>query len=323
MAEQQRLGAGVAAFDGESLETSTERWVWYLHPFQSRRVPRHYVGSVDSGGRRTLVEKPRQKVPKQPLKLAVEPGAIVTQIVERVRPPRVRTLETDKPLEPSRVVKFAIALYAPTDRELALVQSWGYDPTNPDWQRFAGELEDLSHLAGTVMPSNWRVSAEWQNRTASRFVELMAGLKRPNPVSVQVVKPDASRGVVGQPPKSIKPSVVTVEVDSRDDAMTPAKNLADRFEKAYQSYKAAEQELLSRGADTVTDRQAWEHLNEQGFDGYEQDRFKPPPFERWQRYLRDGRRFHDDRKNTPRGGREGGSMVRSDETDTLKPDDGE
>ncbi len=100
------------------------------------------------------------------------------------------------------------------------------------------------------------------------------------------------------------------------------KQLAERFEQAYRSYKEAERQLTTAGAKNVTDRQAWEFLDEHGFDGYEQDEFKPPPVERWQRYLREGRKFYGDPKNTPRGGRAGGSIAKADEVEQQR-DDGE
>ena len=94
-------------------------------------------------------------------------------------------------------------------------------------------------------------------------------------------------------------------------AVTPAKELADRFERAYQSYKWAEQRLLKPNANSteVSDEAAWDYLKLQGFEGYT----PPPELGTWQRYVRKGREFHDDRKNTPRGGREGGSIVDADE----------
>lgn len=100
---------------------------------------------------------------------------------------------------------------------------------------------------------------------------------------------------------------------------TPSdKPLALRFETAYRSYKHAELKLANQGVETVTDPMAWEFLNKNGFDGY-----TPEPLKTWERYVREARKFYNDRKNTPRGGREGGSMVRPDETDTLRSDVGE
>ncbi len=96
----------------------------------------------------------------------------------------------------------------------------------------------------------------------------------------------------------------------------PQTQLVERFEKAYRAYKWAEQQLVIRGAENVTDRQAWEFLTEHGFDGY-----KPESFDTWQRYVREARKFHDERKNTRRGGREGGSIVREGETDApMQPE---
>ena len=92
------------------------------------------------------------------------------------------------------------------------------------------------------------------------------------------------------------------------NVLTPAEDLAGRFEIAYRSYKFAERELFNRGAETVDDRTAWDYLNEHGVDGY-----TPRSFDTWQRYVRDGRRFHKDRKNIPRGGREGRSIVEADD----------
>ena len=96
----------------------------------------------------------------------------------------------------------------------------------------------------------------------------------------------------------------------------PETQLAKRFEQAYHAYKWAEQQFLNLNADSteVSDEAAWEHLKLQGFEGYT----PPPEFGTWQRYVRMGREFYDDRKNTRRVGRAGRSIVREGETDAPK-----
>ncbi|RLT08384.1 MAG: hypothetical protein DWI21_08055 [Planctomycetota bacterium] len=165
-----------------------------------------------------------------------------------------------------------------------------------------------------------RLLTEGCERPAS---EIVAEVNKPNPslrtrlqwdqltaeqreVGV-VLNVEANRGKPAD--KALREQREKSPVELSVEAVTPAKELANRFEKPYQSYKSAERELLSRGAETVTDRQAWEFLNEHGVDGY-----KPEPFDTWQRYVREARKFYDDRKNTPRGGRDGGSIVDADET---------
>ena len=168
----------VVESDGVKSEVSDERWIWFLYPFKTQPKRRRRISHEEFYGGKPLAEKTQPKPPVLPLKLVVEPGATITQEAESMRRPRVFSLESGEPLEPPRLVKVAVKLYAPTDRELSLMQSWGYDEQNPDWNRYADELAKLLLVVGSAPPQNWRVSPEWQNRTASWLVDLMADLKR-------------------------------------------------------------------------------------------------------------------------------------------------
>lgn len=138
---------------------------------------------------------------------------------------------------------------------------------------------------------------------------------------IERIKVESAKAIVGQRCRTDRDSVDRKFTDGVQVGDPPSsKNLksktklAGRFENAYRSYMLAERELLIQGAKTVTDRQAWEHLNEHGCDVYENDGFKPPPFETsWKWYLTHGRKHYGTPKNTRRSGRKGGSIVDADE----------
>jgi hypothetical protein len=78
------------------------------------------------------------------------------------------------------------------------------------------------------------------------------------------------------------------------------KELAKRYEAAYQSFKHAESEMESG----LTDRQAFDWLKENGLSAYK----LPREYRTWTRYLRKGREHYGEQKNQPRAGRGGRSI---------------
>ncbi len=179
----------VVESDGVKSETSGGRWVWHKFPLKTPRK-RQYLSREQFDALRAIVlpdplyrlrslaEKERPKLPELPFQLVVKPGETIPVAVESMRRTRVSKLYTGEPIGEPQLVESAVAFYAPTDRELALMESWSYDERNPDWNRFADELAKLLLVVGSAPPQNWRVSPEWQNRTASWLVDLMADLKR-------------------------------------------------------------------------------------------------------------------------------------------------
>ena len=95
---------------------------------------------------------------------------------------------------------------------------------------------------------------------------------------------------------------------SVDEHENKQKELSPRFEQAYRSFCLAETKLERE----VTAPEAYEWLKENGPDDY-----PLPDFGTWSRYVREGRAWHDNRKNSPRGGRTGRSIVRTDGTMTT------
>jgi hypothetical protein len=83
----------------------------------------------------------------------------------------------------------------------------------------------------------------------------------------------------------------------------------NRFNKAYESFLLAEK---SKGCG-LTDREAYEWLKEDGPTQYEL-----PAFQTWNRYVREGRKLRGTQKNTPRGGRNGRSIVSPDDQQTRR-----
>ncbi len=98
----------------------------------------------------------------------------------------------------------------------------------------------------------------------------------------------------------------------------PAKNLHQRAgdkplspaeESAYQSFEVASKHLAPGDSDPLpTDQRAYDWLKENGPEGYD----LPTSFHTWQRYVRSGREFYGTQKQSPRAGRDGRSIVRSD-----------
>jgi len=79
------------------------------------------------------------------------------------------------------------------------------------------------------------------------------------------------------------------------------KGLSPTYERAYQSYMYAEQEIVTNTPNTeVTDRAAYDWLKE---NGIEDDVYDLPAFDTWRRYVRKGRKHYRTQKNTPRAGR--------------------
>lgn len=99
---------------------------------------------------------------------------------------------------------------------------------------------------------------------------------------------------------------LALSAEEEKNAETSDGRLAGRFEKAYQSFKIAEGHLTCDGM-PPTDPTAYEWLTRNGTPEYEL-----PPYTTWARYVRCGRKFYKDRKNTPRAGRECPSAVDSD-----------
>ena len=96
-------------------------------------------------------------------------------------------------------------------------------------------------------------------------------------------------------------SVASTPVDESLDAIEDSMQRPPRrIELAYQSFQGAERDT-SR---SLTNREAYEWLQEHGPDGY-----SLPAFETWSRYVRGGQRHYGTQKNTPRAGRTGRSIV--------------
>jgi hypothetical protein len=93
--------------------------------------------------------------------------------------------------------------------------------------------------------------------------------------------------------ENFRRAALTLLQTTRSKPYSSGKKINPDHEKAYQSYKIAEQTLGK-----CTDREAFEWLKNNKSPDYDL-----PPLDTWGRYLRSGRKFHDDNKNTPRAGR--------------------
>jgi len=104
-------------------------------------------------------------------------------------------------------------------------------------------------------------------------------------------------------------SIKTTSPKNTDATDDDSKELAlpRAHQVAYQSFVFAESKI-----GRCTDRQAYEWLEEERLEGHEL-----PAFETWQRYVRIGRKHHGTQKNTSRKGRSGGSVIKSDEIESL------
>lgn len=94
--------------------------------------------------------------------------------------------------------------------------------------------------------------------------------------------------------------------------------LAKRYKQAYCSYEFAEKELLKADPvlKTITDKQAYDYLQEHGFKG--EDDYVLPNYDTWQRYVRRGRRKYGTQKNAPRTGRGyGRSVIKPDQIQSI------
>ena len=89
--------------------------------------------------------------------------------------------------------------------------------------------------------------------------------------------------------------------DEQKATLTPA------HLRAYQSYQFAESKL-----EVCTDDEAYKWLKDEEIEDY-----TLPAFETWQRYVREGRKFHDTQKNTSRKGRTGRSIINEHEIGSL------
>ncbi|GAF69797.1 unnamed protein product, partial [marine sediment metagenome] len=102
-----------------------------------------------------------------------------------------------------------------------------------------------------------------------------------------------------------------LKVGSKKYAETEAQ-IAKRHEIAYQSYQYAEKKI----DEPVTDKRAYEYLNEHGMEGGKD--LELPCFETWQRYVRAGRKHYGTQKNTLRAGRtHGRSAITPDQIQSL------
>jgi hypothetical protein len=90
------------------------------------------------------------------------------------------------------------------------------------------------------------------------------------------------------------------------------RKIAERYEKAYQSYQYAEEKT----GNTLTDRQAYDYLKKHAVENIEG--FVLPDFNTWQRYVRAGRRHYGAQKNTTRTGREIKSSIPVNDPDVKQ-----
>ena len=90
-----------------------------------------------------------------------------------------------------------------------------------------------------------------------------------------------------------------IDADAPTDGSLPAP-----VEAAYQSYRYVESQLCRR----FTDKEAHAYLKERGPKDYD-----VPDFSTWQRYVGAGRKYYKKKKNQPRAGRRGKSVVASDQ----------
>ena len=150
------------------------RWCWLFRPFRGtsgRISPRRTLAEVMQA---SGIDPPTITFPRQESIIA---GQTIEQATRFTKPPRVYGFYTGEPLEAERHFTRKLMLYAPTDRELCLMESWGYDRHNPDWKRFGDELAQQSLIAGRVLPVNWRSKSEFTNFTATQLVDWMNSLR--------------------------------------------------------------------------------------------------------------------------------------------------
>lgn len=97
-----------------------------------------------------------------------------------------------------------------------------------------------------------------------------------------------------------------VNVDTAPDTADPLDDLRRCHRMAYLAFVYAE----TQAERTLTDRDAWEWLDDHGADAVAgMGDYELPTLDTWARYLREARRVLDARKNTPRAGRATGRSI--------------